>query len=137
MNWIPHVLYLLNCTHPLYFLHPWLLHSLTTIMVSVECVSVCTRLVRVCESFSRVWVQCALWVRRHCSTRSSSLCMASRRRCSSSSRASRTTFTWANTRSLALFASVYQLNSTRDNYNNILYYTVITTVYLDIRDVML
>lgn len=80
---------------------------LTARCVSAACVSMCTRLERVCDRFSRAWLQWARWVRRHCSTRSSSLCTSSRRRCSSSSRASRAALIRAKTCCLFLFAANY------------------------------
>lgn len=87
--------------------------SLTASCASGVCVRVCTRRERVCDRFAMAWFQWALWVRRHCSTRSSSLCTSSRRRCSSSSRASRAALTWASTCSLALLADTYMESQER------------------------
>ena len=86
--------------------HPDRNTSLTASCGSGVCVSMCTRPERVCDRLARAWLQWALWVRRHCSTRSSSLCTCSKRRCSSSSRASRAALTWARICSLALLAAV-------------------------------
>lgn len=95
-----------SCPRPFTLNPPMRKMPLTTSCLSGLCVSVCTRLERVWERFSRAWLQWALWVRRHCSTRSDSLCTSSKRRCSSSSKASRAALTWASTCSLALFAAV-------------------------------
>ena len=81
--------------------------ALTASCASAPCVSMCTRLERVCDRFSRAWLQWARWVSKHCSTRSSSLCTSSRRRCSSSSKASRAALTQARTCCLFLFAAIY------------------------------